>query len=122
MCDNRWFNLKESHSKRNELSSTVIPLPHSLNDLVINPPQLSSFHKQLYRSSQNTTPESQASSIPGGTSADPSNTIPPPSTNNGGRNIYGCMVYVSKLTPEQRQPLDVMLTQHFYELCNTNDP
>ena len=46
-------------------------------------------------------PESQAYSIPGGTSADTSNTILLPSTNNGSRNIYRCMVDVSKLKPEQ---------------------
>ena len=46
-----------------------------------------------------TTHELQASSIPGRTSPDPSNIMPPPSTNNGSCNIYGCMVDVSKLTP-----------------------
>ena len=52
----------------------------------------------------------------------PSNTMPPPSTNNGSRNIYGCMVGVSKLTPAQRQQHSVMLLQHHHYLCNTNDP
>ena len=32
------------------------------------------------------------------------------------------MVYVSKLTPAQRQQHDVILLQHYNELCNTNDP
>ena len=64
----------------------------------------------------------QASSIPGRTSPDLSNTTPPPSTNNGGRNIYGRMVDVSKLTPEKQQQHSVMLLQHYHELCNTNDP
>ena len=62
------------------------------------------------------------SSIPGRTSPDPSNTMPPPSTNTGSYNIYGCMVDVSKLTPAQRQHHAVMLLQHYHELCNTNDP
>ena len=48
--------------------------------------------------------------------------MPPPSTNNGRRNIYGCMVDVSKLTLEQRQKYAVILLQHYHELCNTNDP
>ena len=86
-CDNRCFNCRDSHSKRNELSSLVIPVPPPLNDSIINKPQLSSFHQQSSRSSQNPTPESQYSSIPGHTSADPSNTIPPPSTKNGSCNL-----------------------------------
>ena len=80
------------------------------------------FCQQSSISSHNRTHDLQASSIPGRTSPDPSNTIPPPSTNNGGRNIYGCMVDVSKLTPAQRQQHAVMLLQHYHELCNTNDP
>ena len=48
--------------------------------------------------------------------------MPPASTKNGGRNIYGCMVDVSKLTPEKRQHHAVMLLQHYHELCNTNEP
>ena len=32
------------------------------------------------------------------------------------------MVDVSKLAPEQQQQHDVMLLQHWHELCNTNDP
>ena len=48
--------------------------------------------------------------------------MPPPSTNNGTRNIYGCMVDVSKLKPAQRQQHAVMLLQNYHELCNTNDP
>ena len=45
----------------------------------------------------------------------------PPSTNNGSRNIYGCMVDVSNLTSAQLQQHAVMLLQHYHELCNTND-
>ena len=52
----------------------------------------------------------------------PSNTMPPPTTNDGNHNIYGCMVDVSKLTPAQRQQHAVMLLEHYHELCNTNDP
>ena len=68
------------------------------------------------------THEFQASSVPGRTSPDPSNTMPPLSTNNGSHNIYGCMVDVSKLTSEQRQQHAVMLLQNYHELCNKNDP
>ena len=66
--------------------------------------------------------ELQASSIPCWTSRDPSNTMLPPSTNNGGHNIYGCMVYVSTLTPSQLQHHAVILLQHYNDLCKTNDP
>ena len=48
--------------------------------------------------------------------------MPPPSTNDGSRNIYGCMVDVSKLTPAQRQQNAVMLLEHYHELCNMNYP
>ena len=85
-----------------------------LNDPVINPPQLSLVRQQSSISSQNTTHESQASSLPGRTSPDPSNTIPPLSTKNGSRNIYVCMVDVSKMTPEQRQQHAVILLQHYH--------
>ena len=91
------------------------------NDPFINPNQLSSFHQHSSSSSHNTTHELQASSIPGQTSPFPSNTKAPPSTNNRSRNIYGCMVYVSKLTPSQQQQHATMLLQHYQELCNTND-
>ena len=104
------------------MSSLVIPVPPLLNDSFINPLQLSSVRQQSSRSSQNTTPETQAYSIPGGTLSDPSNTMPPPSTNIGCRNIYGFMVDVSKLTPAQQQQNTLMLLQHYHELCNTNDP
>ena len=120
--DNRCFNCKDSHSKNNQLSSLVITVTHTLNDSVINPPQLSQFCQQSYSSSQNTTPESQASSIPGQTSDDTSNTMPPPSTKNRSQNIYGCMVDVSKLTPVQRQHHAIMLLQHYHEWCNKNEP
>ena len=66
--------------------------------------------------------ELQASSIPGRTSPDQSNTMPPPSTKNGSYNIYGFMVDVFKLTPAQRQQHAVMLLEHYHELYNTNDP
>ena len=92
------------------------------NDSVINPTQLSSVRQQSSSSSHNTTHELQASSIPGWGSPDPSNTMQPPSTNNGGCDIYGCMVDVSKLTPAQLQQHAVMLLDHYHKLCNTNDP
>ena len=120
--DNRLFNSKDSNSKINELPSPVIPVPPPLNDSVINPTQLSLIRQQSSSSSHNTIHELQASSIPGRTSPNPSNTMPPPSTNNGSHNIYGCMVDVSKLTLAQRQKHAVMLLQHYHELCNTNYP
>ena len=92
------------------------------NDPFINPTLMSLVRQQSSSSSPNTTHELQASSIPGWTSPDPSNTMPPPSTNNGSRNIYGCMVDVSKLTPAQRQHHVVMLLKHYHELCNAIDP
>ena len=104
-CDNRVFNRNDCHSKSNNLSLPVISVSIPLNNSVINPPQLSSVCQQSSRSSHNTTHEFQASSIPGRTSPDPSNTMPPPSTNNGSRNTYGCMVGVSKLTPAQQQDI-----------------
>ena len=95
--DNRYFILNKCHSKSKESSLPVISVSPPLNDSVINPTQLSSVCQQSSISSHNTTPEFQASSIPVRTSPDPSNTMPPPSTNNGSRNIYGCIVDVSKL-------------------------
>ena len=112
--DNQWFHCKYSHSKSNDFSSLVIPVPLPFNYSVINPPQLSSACQQSYSSSENTTPDSQASSIPVCTSADPSNTMPPPSTKNGSRNIYGCMVDVFKLTPAQQQQHAILLLQHYH--------
>ena len=100
----------------------MIPVPHPLNDSVINIPQLYLVCQQSYISSQNITPESQASSIPGRTSPDPSNTMPLPSTNNESLNIYECMVDVSKLTPLQQQQYALLLLQNYHELCNMNDP
>ena len=100
----------------------MIPTLPPWNDPLINPTQMSSVCQQSYSSSPNTTHELQASSIPGLTSPDPSNTMPPPSTNNGSRNIYGCMVDVSKLTPEQRQQHAVTLLEHYHELCNMDEP
>ena len=67
-------------------------------------------------------PEPQDSSIPGRTSPNMSNNMPPPSTNNGSRNINGRTVDVSKLTPEQKQQHAVMLLQHYHKLCNRNYP
>ena len=121
-CYNRCFNFKCIHSNSKDLSSYGITVTPPLKDSTINPPQISLVRQQSSRSSQNTTPESQVSSIPGRTSDDPSNTMPPPSTNNGCRNIYGFMVDVSKLTPAQHQQHAVMLLQNYHELCNTNDP
>ena len=69
-----------------------------------------------------TNHELQASSIPGRIAPYPSNKMSPPSTKNGGLNIYRYMVDVSKLTPAERQQHDVMLLQHYHELCNMNDP
>ena len=120
--DKRCFNCKCSHSKKNELLSTVTPVPPTLNNSVINPPQLSSVSQQSSISSQNTTHESQASSILRWTSPDPTSTMPPPSTKNISRNIYICMVDVYKLKPAQRQKHAVVLLQYYFELCNTNEP
>ena len=100
----------------------MIPVPTPLNDSVINPTHLSLVCQQSYISSHNTTPDPQASSIPGGTSADPSNNMPPISTKNGSHNIYGCMVDVSNFTPAEQQQHAAMLLQNYHELCNTNDP
>ena len=73
------------------------------NDPFINTTQLFLVRQQPSSSSPNTPHELQASSIPVQTYPDPSNTMPPPSTNDGSRYIYGYMVDVSKLTPTQRQ-------------------
>ena len=120
--DNKCLNSNHSNSKSNELSSLVIPMLPPCNDPFINPTHPSSVRQQSSSSSPNTTHELQDSSIPGQTSPDPSNTMPPPSTNDGSRNIYGCMVDVSKLTPAQGQQNAVILLQHYREFCNTNDP
>ena len=120
--DNWCFNSKDSNLKRNKFPSLVIPVPPPLNDSVINLNQMSLVCQKLSISPHNTTHEFQASSIPGRTSTDPSNTMPPPSTNNGSRNIYGCMVYVSRLTLVQQQQHAVMLIQHYHKFCKTNDP
>ena len=100
--DNKFFDSNHINSKRNELSSPVIPKLTLWNDPFINPTQLSSVRQQSSSSLPNTTHKLQASSIPGRTSPDPSNTIPPSSTNDGSCNIYGCMVDVSKLTLAKR--------------------
>ena len=121
--DKQCFNSKGSNSKSNYLPSPVLHGPPLLNDSVINPTQMSSVCHQSSRSTHNTTHELQASSIPGQTSPGPSNTIPPPSTNNVGHNIYGCLVGVSKLTPaQQQQQRSIMLLQNYHELCIMNDP
>ena len=77
------------HSKSNELSSPVIPKLPPWNYPFINPTQLSSVCQESSSSSSNTMHDLQASSIPGRTSPDPSNTMPPPPTNDGNQNIYG---------------------------------
>ena len=120
--DKRCFNIKDSNSNSRELPSPVIPVPPPLNDSFIDPNQISLVCQQLSRSSHNTTHNFQASSIPGRNSHDPSNTMPPLYTNNGGFNIYGCVVDVSKLTPAKRQQHAVMVLQHYHKFCNTNDP
>ena len=120
--DSRCFNIKYSNSKNNELPSPVIPMRPQLNDSIINPTHLSSVCHQSSNSSHITTHELQASSIPVRTSPDPSNTMPPPSTNNVRRNIYVCMIDVSNLTPSQLQQHALMLLNHHHKLCNTNDP
>ena len=97
-------------------------MPPPLNDSVINPTQLSSVCQQSSRSSNNTTHELQASSILSWNPPDPSNTMPPPSTNNGSHNIYGCMVDVSKLKMAQQKQHTVMLLQNYDNFCNKNEP
>ena len=120
--DNQCLNTNHSNSKSNELSSPVIPMLPPWNDSVINTTQPSSVRQQSSSSSHNTTHELQASSMPGRTSPDTSNTMPPLSTNNGSRNIYRCMVDVSKFTPVQRQQHAVMLIQNYHKFWNTNEP
>ena len=101
----------------------MIPVTSSFNYSFINPHQLSSDSQQSSIYSHNRTHELQASSIPGWTSPDISNTTPPLSTNNGSHNIYGYMVYVSKMTPEQKQHQHaVMLLKYYHDLWNTNYP
>ena len=77
------------NSKSNEFSSPVIPKLPPWNYPFIKPTKLSSVRQNSSSSSHNTTHDLQASSIPGWTFPDPSNTMPPPPTNNGSRNIYG---------------------------------
>ena len=120
--DNRCFNFKGIHSKSNEFSSLVIPVPPTLNNSVMNTPQLSSVFQKSSSSSYNKTHELQASLIPGQTSADPSNTMKTLYTKNRSRNIYGCMVDVSKLAPVQRQEHVIILLHHYNGLCNMNYP
>ena len=120
--DNQCFNRKDSNSNINDLTPPLITVTPPFNDSVINTTQLSLVGQQSSSSSHNTTHEFRASSIPGRTSPDPSDTTPPPPTKNGSRNIYGCMVDVSKLTPAQRQQRAVMLLQYYHKLCNTNGP
>ena len=100
----------------------MIPKLTPRNYPFIKPTQLSSVCQKSSSSSPNTTHDLQASSIPGQNSPYPSNTMPPPPTNDGSCNIYRCMVDVSKLTPAQRQQHAVMLIEHYHKLCNTNDP
>ena len=84
------------HSKSNEFSSPLIPKLPPCNYPFIKPTQLFSICQKSSSSSPNTTHELQASSIPGRTSPDSSNTMPPLPTNDGNQNIYGCMVDVFK--------------------------
>ena len=107
--DNQCLNSNHNNSKSNDLSSPVIPMLPPWNDSVINPIQLSSVCQQSSISLHNKIHELQASSIPGRTSPDPSNTMLLTSTNNVSCNIYGHMVDVSKLTPVQQQHHSVML-------------
>ena len=81
-CDNKFLNINHSNSKSNELLSPLIPMLPPWNDPFINPTQLSLVCQQSSSYSHNTTHELQATSIPGRTSPDPSNTMPPPSTND----------------------------------------
>ena len=100
-CDKKCLDSNHINSNSNELSSLVIPTLPPWNDPFINPTQLSLDHQQSSSSSPNTMHELQSSSIPGRNSPNPSNTMPPPSTNNVSLNIYGCMVDVSKLTQKK---------------------
>ena len=120
--DNKCLDSNHIKLKINELSSPVIHKLPPWNYPFINPNQLSSVRQKSSSSPPNTTHELQASSIPGRTSPDPSNTMPPPPTNDGSRNIYGCMVDVSEFTPAQRQEHAVILLEHYHELYNTNEP
>ena len=120
--NNKFLDSNNINSKNNELSSPVIPTLPPWNDQLFNPTQVSSVLQKSSSSLPNTTHELQASSIPSWTSPDPSNIMPPPSTNNVSQNIYGCMVYVSKLTPAQQQQHAVMSLENYHKLCNTNDP
>ena len=52
-CDNRGFNLNNCHSKSNDMSLLVISVSLSLNNSVINPPQLYSVCQQSSMSSPN---------------------------------------------------------------------
>ena len=83
--DNKFLDRNHVNSKSNELSSPVIPTLPPWNYPFINPTQLSSVRQQSSSSSPNTTHELQAYSIPGWNSPDPSNTMPPLSTNNRSR-------------------------------------
>ena len=100
--DNRGFNHNKCNSKSIDMSLPVISVSLPLNNSVINTPQLSSVRQQSSSSSPNTKHELQDSSIPGRISPVPSNTMPPPSNNDGNCNIYGCMVDVSNWTPAQQ--------------------
>ena len=55
--DNRGFNCNACHSKSIEMSLPVISVSLSLNNLVINPPKLSSICQQSSRSSHNSSHE-----------------------------------------------------------------
>ena len=59
----RCYNRKESHSKRNEFSSPVISICPTLNNSVINTPQLSLVGQQSSRSSKNTPRDNRCFNI-----------------------------------------------------------
>ena len=58
--DNQGFNRNGCHSKRIEMSLPVISVSLPLNNLVINPPQLSSVCQQSSRSSHNSPRDKNA--------------------------------------------------------------
>ena len=61
--DKRVFNSNNCHSKSNELSLPVISVSIPLNNLVINPPHLSSVCQQSSRYSPNSTCDKKCHNI-----------------------------------------------------------
>ena len=82
VIDSPQMSLVCQHSKSNELSTPVIPNLPPWNYPFIHLNQLYSVRQKSSSSSPDTTNELRASSIPGWTSPDPSNTMPPPPTND----------------------------------------